>query len=92
MTEEKKINFFFGVFFGGEDVQGYKEFKRNLKSRFWPSPNKICSCPTDPNGRSERYIFLFFWGAQMEESIATRKPYEVELLVALEHFTDDVSI
>jgi hypothetical protein len=28
----------------------------------------------------------------MEESIATRKPYQVELLVALEHFIDDVRI
>jgi hypothetical protein len=28
----------------------------------------------------------------MEESVATRKPHQVELLVALEHFIHDVSI
>jgi hypothetical protein len=28
----------------------------------------------------------------MEESVATRKPHQVELLVAFEHFIDDVSI
>jgi hypothetical protein len=82
--------FFFGG--GGEDVQGYKEFKRNLKSRFWPSPNKICSCPTDPNGRSERYIFLFFGGGTNGRIDCNQKALSSPKTLALEHFTDDVSI